>query len=147
MHPSTSLHAPEFQHAMHPSISLQKSSSPSTTLASSLATPSHPKTARAQPMDMSTGGTPVDVSVQETPLGSERQSPRLWQGLADITPEVETTRKNADGSVMTPREEYDDWVQRNRRTSRQTRTGLISRARDGTARSLSRRPNRLVPRS
>ena len=65
-------------------------------------------------MDMSTGGTPVDVSVQETPLGSERQAPRLWQGLADITPEVETTRKNADGSVMTPREEYDDWVQRNK---------------------------------
>ena len=48
-------------------------------------------------------------------MGSERQAPRLWQGLADITPAVETIRQNADGSVMTPREEYDDWVRRNRK--------------------------------
>ena len=62
---------------------------------------------------MDTIGTPIDASVQEAPLVSERQAPRLWQGLADLTPAVETIRKNADGSVVTPREEYDDWVRRN----------------------------------
>ena len=56
----------------------------------------------AKSVEMDTVGTPIDASVQEARLGSERQAPRLWQGLKDITPAVETMRKNADGSVMPP---------------------------------------------